>query len=68
MTSELEKARIARELKAMLIDAAKGQAWGDNRSSVKAFARKHILPWYIVSCGDSIGIEPVSDEVLDIYK
>ena len=68
LTSALENARIAKDLKTILVDAAKGKEWGDNRSVVKAFARKHILPEYIVRCADSIGIEKVDEEILDWYK
>lgn len=66
--SEAAHADTAKELKEMLIDAAKGIDWSDYRSSVRAFARKHLLPKYISHCDESYGMENVDKEVLALYQ
>lgn len=66
--SESAHADTARELKAMLLDAATGKDWGDHRSVVKAFARKHLLEAYKQHCGDSYSLEDVDKEVLKLYE
>lgn len=65
--SEAAHADTAKELKAILIDAARGSDWTDVRNAVKAFARKNILPAYKSHCDDSYGMENVDKEVLAMY-